>query len=399
MHSIIVFISIALATLPMHTYGDGIDAVKGLVYRLLGDDYVTQFHYELISHEEGRDVFELDTLKQEGRVFPVLRGNNGVALASALNYYLKYYCYCSVSWGVNGSGDQLHLPEPLPTEFSRVRHVMTKYRYYMNVVTFSYSMVWWDIDRWIREIDWMALNGINMPLSFTGQEYVWKKFYLSLGLSESDINDYFAGPAFLAWQRLGNLRRWGGPLDNDWIDTQRNLQLQILAKTREFGMSNVLPGFSGYLPGAVKSLYPNGTFINNPNWEKFNSTYSGDCLLEPTDPLFVELGVKFYRMLIAEYGNDHLFSVDTYNEFHPSSHDPSYLAATNRAIFDAMAAVDSEAIYVMQSLPFQNYGKAVTMVRLLTSYLVYKYFDIELILMRTLGSHSYHRQLASYIAN
>ena len=365
MCTVIAFAYITLAALPICTYGDGIDAVKGLVYRLLGEDYVMQFHYELISQEEGRDVFEVDTSEQEGKIFPVLRGNSGVALASALNYYLKYYCYCSVSWGVNGSGDQLHLPEPLPTKFSRVRHVMTKYRYYMNVVTFSYSMAWWDIDRWTREIDWMALNGINMPLSFTGQEYIWKKFYLSLGLSESDINDYFAGPAFLAWQRLGNLKRWGGPLDDGWINTQRHLQLQILAKTREFGMNNVLPGFSGYLPDAVKRLYPNGTFIKNPNWEKFNSTYSGNYLLEPTDPLFAELSAKFYRMLIAEYGSDHLFDVDTYNEFHPSSHDPSYLVATSRAIYDAMAAVDVEAIYVIQSFPFQNYGKAVAMVRLL----------------------------------
>ena len=350
---------VVLLMLPVCTSGDGIDAIKGLINRLLGERYVTKFHYELLAQEDGKDVFEIDILKQDGKIFPVLRGSNGVALATSLNYYLKYQCYCSVSWGVNGSGDQLRLPEPLPTEFDRVRHVMTKYRYYINVATFSYSMVWWDIDRWTREIDWMALNGINMPLSFTGQEYVWKSFYLSLGLSEMDINDYFSGPAFLAWQRLGNLKRWGGPLDNDWITAQRDLQLQILARTREFGMTNVLPGFSGYLPDAVKSLYPNGTYIRNPDWEKFNSTYSGNCLLEPTDPLFVELGTKFYKMLIAEYGSDHMYDTDTYNEFHPSSHDPSYLAATSKAIYDAMAAADSEAIYVLQSFPFQNYGKPI----------------------------------------
>ena len=41
-------------------------------------------------------------------------------------------------------------------------------RYYQNVCTASYSMVWWDKARWEREIDWMALNGINAPLTFTG---------------------------------------------------------------------------------------------------------------------------------------------------------------------------------------------------------------------------------------
>ncbi len=33
----------------------------------------------------------------------------------------------------------------------------------------------WDWARWERELDWMAMNGINMPLSSTGQEFIWRK--------------------------------------------------------------------------------------------------------------------------------------------------------------------------------------------------------------------------------
>ena len=65
---------------------------------------------------------------------------------------------------------------------------------------------WWDWARWEQELDWMALHGINLQLAFTGQEYVWHKFYTELGLTEDEIQAYFAGPAFLAWQRMGNLR-------------------------------------------------------------------------------------------------------------------------------------------------------------------------------------------------
>lgn len=50
-----------------------------------------------------------------------------------------------------------------------------RFRYYQNVCTFSYSDVWWDWPRWEREIDWMALNGINLPLAFTGQEALWQE--------------------------------------------------------------------------------------------------------------------------------------------------------------------------------------------------------------------------------
>lgn len=40
-----------------------------------------------------------------------------------------------------------------------------------------------------------------------GQEYVWYKFYSSLGLTDTEIEDFFSGPAFLAWFRMGNLKK------------------------------------------------------------------------------------------------------------------------------------------------------------------------------------------------
>ena len=35
----------------------------------------------------------------------------------------------------------------------------------------------WDWDRWEKEIDWMAMQGVNMPLAFTGQEAIWDTVY------------------------------------------------------------------------------------------------------------------------------------------------------------------------------------------------------------------------------
>lgn len=43
------------------------------------------------------------------------------------------------------------------------------------------------------------MNGINLPLAFMGQEVIWQRVYLSLGLDQQDIDQHFAGPAFLAW--------------------------------------------------------------------------------------------------------------------------------------------------------------------------------------------------------
>lgn len=39
------------------------------------------------------------------------------------------------------------------------------------------TFAWWDWERWEKEIDWMALQGINLPLAFTGQEAIWQKVF------------------------------------------------------------------------------------------------------------------------------------------------------------------------------------------------------------------------------
>lgn len=107
--------------------GDPLTAIEGLVSRVLGEKYVMQFIYEVIPTVNGHDVFEIDANTVEGK--PVLRGNNGVSLASALNFYLKYSCGCSISWGRDGTGDQLNLPQPLPLDSIPKRMISpVKYR-------------------------------------------------------------------------------------------------------------------------------------------------------------------------------------------------------------------------------------------------------------------------------
>lgn len=215
-------------------------------------------------------------------------------------------------------------------------------------------MVWWDFKRWEEEIDWMALNGLNLILSFTGQEYIWQKFYLSIGLTKTEVKQYFTGPAFLAWQRMGNIHGWAGPLGDDWITRQAQIQKQIMERIRLFGMINVLPGFSGIVPGALKSVYPSANMTRSSDWNNFKTEYSENYLLEPMDKHFKELGKAFYNILIEEYGTDHFYNADTYNEMIPSSDNPSFLADTNLAIYEAMKAADEDAIFIMQGWLFHS---------------------------------------------
>lgn len=184
-------------------------ATRGLLQRLL-PDHATRFVCEEIPRDTAGDVFELESIGD--RI--VLRGNDGVAIARALNWYLKHYAHCDVSW----RREALVLPEMLPRVPEKIRRVSwAEKRYFLNYCTFGYSLPWWDWSQWERLVDWMALNGVNLPLSVTGQEAVWEAVGKRLGLTDTQIATFLTGAPFLPFQWMGCLDEYGGPLPKTWI--------------------------------------------------------------------------------------------------------------------------------------------------------------------------------------
>lgn len=320
----------------------GEQAVQGLLQRVLHDD-ARHFQTAFIAKEGGRDVFELERVG--GKI--VLRGNDGVSVASALNYYLEHYAHCDITW----NGTNLKLPHPLPDVPEKVHRTSPyRFRYYFNYCTFNYSMSWWDWDRWQWEIDWMALNGINMPLALTGQNAVLRRVYRDMGFTDSDLGGFFSGPAYFAWFWMGNLDGWGGPLPVDSMARQESLQKRILQRERELGMTPVLPAFAGHVPAAFKDRFPNAK-LKRTNWD---AGFSDVYLLDPGDPAFVDVGRRVISEEIRTFGTDHLYSADTFNENRPPTNDPAFLAGISRRVSQSMTAVDPEAVWVMQGWLFAN---------------------------------------------
>ena len=146
---------------------DGVAATRGLLQRLVGADHAAQFTLSLLSPAgctgETGLCFGYAAGAAAGTV--ALSGTTGVELAMAANHYLKYVANVSVSWEQTGGSQTFLAPGALPSPAEKV-HVerSTTYHYYANVCTFSYSFVWYDLADWVREIDWMALNGVNLPV-------------------------------------------------------------------------------------------------------------------------------------------------------------------------------------------------------------------------------------------
>lgn len=51
------------------------------------------------------------------------------------------------------------------------------FRIHIDTYSVQDTFAWWDWERWEKEIDWMALQGINLPLAFTAQEAIWQKVF------------------------------------------------------------------------------------------------------------------------------------------------------------------------------------------------------------------------------
>lgn len=313
-------------------------AAYGLIKRIL-PKHAQYFEVAYIPQDSGKDVFELES---RGNTI-ILRGNNGVSVAGALNYYLKYIAHCDISW----NGTNLNIPDPMPAVPQKIRkHTPYKYRYYFNYTT--YTTLFWDWDRWQWEIDWMALNGINMPLAVAGQNSIWDRVYKSLGFTDKDMDAFFSGPAYFIWFWMGNLDGWGGPLPKSWLKNAEELQKKILARERELGMTPVLQAFTGHVPPNFKNKFPSAQ-LRKTNWEgRFADTY----ILDPADSMFTAIGKKFLTEQNKTYGTDHYYAADIFNEMVPPSNDSMFLNDINKVVYRSMSAADSQAVWVMQGWLF-----------------------------------------------
>ena len=187
------------------TEQDTIDEVKGIIERRIGSAYVDWFTLEVAEGDNAYDYFELS--QKDGKIH--IKGNDGVSLATGLNHYLKYYCNVNISQ----VGDQVKMPKSIvPIEGTVHKETKFPVRYSYNYCTLSYSMAFWGEKEWRNELDWLALNGVNVVLDATAQEEVWRRFLGELGYSHEEAKDFIAGPAYYAWAYMANLSGFGGPL-------------------------------------------------------------------------------------------------------------------------------------------------------------------------------------------
>lgn len=324
-------------------------AGQQLTARILGQtsqasraDMYKQFVCEWIPPENNTDVFELES-DHRG---VILRGNNGVSIASAFQEYLKTVAHCDPA----RCGAQLRLPYPLPPVPQKIHRAATvPHRFIYNYCTFGYTMPWWHWKDWERELDWLAMNGINMPFIITGQEAVWIRTFTQFGYTEKEIREWLGSPAHFPWTFMQNMQNFGGELPAAWVPQRVDLARKILSRARELGMTPVLQGYYGMVPPNFSAKHPGAKILPQGRWA---GSLQRPDMLNPSDPLFEKIAAVFMREQEALFGRAGYYAGDPFHEG-GNSHGVD-LVECGRRVFSAMTNADPRAVWVKQCWQTDN---------------------------------------------
>lgn len=251
------------------------------------------------------EVDEFHIEKKNNKI--LISANNNNTLARGLGHYLRFVAHRSISH----LGDNTQKPKKIvfPTDKISVKSSF-QYRYALNYCTLSYSMSFYTWADWQKELDWMAMNGVNLLLMPLGTEVVWLKTLQKIGYTEEEAKRYIATPTFSAWWQMGNLEGWHGTITNAVIEEQRQLAHKVFARMNELGITPIYQGFYGNVPTSLKTKFP-VKVVEQGLWA---GGFQRPDMLHPNDDFFPKMAEIYYNEIKKEYGDFLFFGGDPFHE-------------------------------------------------------------------------------------
>jgi alpha-N-acetylglucosaminidase len=320
-----------------------------VIERTFGKEAAQIFEFNLMPKSE-KDWYVIET--ENNKV--VLNANSQIALVRAAYDYLKTNTQSIHTW----SGTAIDIPKKITSFYKDVK-TPYKYRYYMNTVTHGYTSPYWDWTRWEKELDWMAIHGLNMPLISGAHEAILYRVFKKAGFKEKDINNYYTGPAHFPWNRMGNVVKWDGDIPKSYFKKQLALTHKIIKRVKELGMHPIVHAFAGFVPNNIPSKYADEK-VRNLSWGGFSKKYQAN-ILEPGSKLFIELGKLYVQEWEKEFGKNKFYLADSFNEMDvPLSNNKkqalSELSEYGYSVYKSIMKANKDAVWVMQgwTFPYQK---------------------------------------------
>ena len=314
-----------------------IENVYGIIDRTIGAEYRKWFSFALKNRTSETDFFELSD--SNGKI--LISGNEGLSLATGLNYYFKNY----VNVHISEQTRQVKMPDTIVPIGTKVRkETPYKIRYAFNYCTLNYTFAFFGEEDWQRENDWLALNGVNVVLDLAGQEATWIKFLMNFGYSFDDAKDWLTGPSYYAWQFMDNMESFGGPIPDGYIKDRLELARSSQRWKRSLGMQTVLQGYAGMIPTNFSEYQPSVRVVAQGNWNGFSRPY----MIATDSPEYDEYSRKFYESQEFMYGKTtDYYAVDPFHEggIRPTGLTDDIIA---KEVLQSLLEYDKEAVWIVQ---------------------------------------------------
>ncbi|MEG1474685.1 MAG: alpha-N-acetylglucosaminidase TIM-barrel domain-containing protein [Longicatena sp.] len=321
---------------------------KNLVGRVVGDKWKSNFEFVLSSvSTDTKDKFAIE---DAGKDKIKITGNNGIALASGFNYYLKNYVNVDYN-PLFGSNVNLVGMQPIGKKI--VKDTQYDIRYALNFCTYSYTMSFWGWDEYEKFIDWAAMNGINLMLDIVGQEEVLRQTLKEYNYSDEEIKDYISGPAYFAWFYMQNMYSYGGPLPDAWFEQRVEVGRKMHDRMQTYGIQPVIQGFAGQVPETFAQKNEGAVLTPFDQWPSFTrpsiiKTYlSEEEVQSGKKNFFPNVANKFYEKQKNVFGNvSNYYASDPFHE----GGNTTGLNVTDiyKQVQSEMLKSNPEAIWVMQ---------------------------------------------------
>lgn len=310
--------------------------MENFLKRILNDKYR---YFEIIINESSRGYFKIYSNGEKIFIEASSKSNAG----AGLYFYLKKYLHINYSRCGNR---RIEINEIVFPENEIYREINQKYVSMYNYCTYGYSMVFWDWERWEKELDYLALNGVNLPLFVVGIEAVWYKVLLKYGFTKEEALSFISSPCHFPWQLMTNIEGVMPVMSEKLILRREELGKKIIRRMLELGMTPIQMGFSGFVPKLFKTKYFKNSRINQKiNW----CGISGTCELDPADDLFESFGIDFLKTQKEIFGAYHYYACDPFHESQPPVKGKKYLVNVSKKIQRMYESFDSEYRWVMQS--------------------------------------------------
>ncbi|MDO4380765.1 MAG: alpha-N-acetylglucosaminidase [Clostridia bacterium] len=318
------------------TKEDTVKELSGLIERTVGKEFCEKIVFSIEDSEE-----EFFTLSDAGDEKISITANSGSSAAAGLNYYYKNYCSVHISQ----VGCSANMPSPLP-KIGKTKKVSTpfKVRYANNYCSLSYTMAFYGEEEWQKELDYYALQGVNVFLDITAIEEVWRRFLLKLGYPQEKAIAFLPGPAYYAWFCMANLYSTGAPLPPGYFKKRTDLARKNHLFMRRMGMSPVFQGYNGMVPTDIKKYAPDVSIIPQGLWNGAERP----AMLKTDTNAYLRLADLFYESQREVYGDiSPYFATDPFHEGGRSGR--LDIKKVSSFLLDAILKNREDAVWIIQS--------------------------------------------------